>query len=241
MKHWQTRTEMILGSEALTRLASSRVAVFGVGGVGGHAAEALARSGIGSIDLIDMDDVEETNLNRQAVALHSTIGRMKTEVMRDRILDINPECRVTCHNIFYLPEMADSFDLSGYDYIIDAVDTVTAKLCLIEHAQKAGIPILCCMGTGNRLDPSKLSVTDLWLTTGDPLAKIMRHELKKRGITKLSVVSSAELPIKPRKAEDAPEVSEESTTGRNAPGSSAFVPAAAGLLLASKVVRDLIS
>lgn len=231
MELWKRRTEMIMGSEALLRLASSRVAVFGIGGVGGHAAESLARAGVGAIDLIDMDCVEETNINRQAVAARSTLGRMKTEVMRDRILDISPDCFVTCHNLFYLPEMADGFDLSVYDYVIDAIDTVTAKLCLIEHARGAGVPIISSMGTGNRLDPSKLMITDIMKTCDDPLAAVMRRELKKRGIYHLDVVFSEEHPVKPAVAD--------SDENHRTPGSSPFVPAAAGLLLSSYVVRKL--
>lgn len=225
------------------RLASSRVAVFGVGGVGGHAAESLARSGVGAIDLVDMDCVEETNLNRQAVALLSTIGRMKTEVMKERILDINPSCAVTCYNLFYLPEMADGFDLSVYDYIIDAIDTVTAKLCLIEHARKAGTPIISSMGTGNRMDPSKLRITDVAKTHDDPLAAVMRRELRKREITHLDVVFSEEIPVKPLPVSEEEDIRTEGEKkrARPAPASGAFVPAAAGLLLSSYVVRSLIA
>lgn len=222
---------MMLGSEPLKRLASARVAVFGVGGVGGHAAEALARSGVGAIDLIDKDTVEETNRNRQAVALCSTIGLLKTEVMKERILDINPECRVTCHNIFYLPENAEQFDLSVYDFILDAIDTVSAKLCLAVFAGQCGVPLIASMGTGNRMDPSKLTVTDISETSGDPLARNVRRELRKRGIDHLPVVFSLEPPVK---AVD-PLTGEHTFT----PGSSAFVPAAAGLLMASYAVRKL--
>lgn len=224
MENWKERTERIMGSAALETLAEKRVAVFGLGGVGGHAAEALARAGVGAIDLIDRDTVDETNRNRQLVALISTVGKAKTDVMRERILDIDPECRVTTHHLFYLPETAAEIDVSDFDFIIDAIDNVTAKLCLIERAKAAGVPLICSMGTGNRLDPSKLIVTDISKVTGDPLAKIMRKELKDRGLGHLTVVASTELPVK---------------TGTRSPGSSPFVPAAAGLLLASYVVREL--
>lgn len=224
MENWKERTERIMGSAALETLAEKRVAVFGLGGVGGHAAEALARAGVGAIDLVDRDTVDETNRNRQLVALISTVGKAKTDVMRERILDIDPECRVTTHHLFYLPETAAEIDVSDFDFIIDAIDNVTAKLCLIERAKAAGVPLICSMGTGNRLDPSKLIVTDISKVTGDPLAKIMRKELKDRGLGHLTVVASTELPVK---------------TGTRSPGSSPFVPAAAGLLLASYVVREL--
>ena len=224
MKNWQERTERIMGGEALSRLAEAHVAVFGLGGVGGHAAEALARAGVGALSLIDMDTVDETNLNRQLVALRSTIGRNKTDVLAERIADIDPDCRVTKYTMFYLPETADAIDISRFDYVIDAVDTVAAKICLVEKAREAGVPIICSMGTGNRLDPSKLTVTDISKTSVDPLAKVMRVELRKRGIEHQPVVFSEELPVK---------------TGTRAPGSASFVPAAAGLLLASHVVREL--
>lgn len=224
MKNWQERTQRIMGSEALSRLAEAHVAVFGLGGVGGHASEALARAGVGALSLIDMDTVDETNLNRQLVALRSTIGRNKTDVLAERIADIDPGCRVTKYTMFYLPETADAIDISRFDYVIDAVDTVAAKICLVEKAREAGVPIICSMGTGNRLDPSKLTVTDISKTSVDPLAKVMRVELRKRGIEHLPVVFSEELPVK---------------TGTRAPGSGPFVPAAAGLLLASHAVREL--
>ena len=230
METWQARTEMVIGSGAVSRLALSRIALFGVGGVGGSCADALARSGIGSIDLIDMDTVEETNLNRQFAARRSTLGRMKTEVMKEHILDINPSCLVTCRNIFYLPETASLIDLSGYDFIIDAIDTVTAKICLIEGAIKEGVPVISCMGTGNRLDPSKLTVTDISKTHTDPLSKVMRVELRKRGIEHLPVVFSEESPVKSLQGEK-----------QRTPGSAPFVPQSAGILLASYAVRSLIT
>ena len=225
-RNWLGRTEMITGSGALARLAVSRVAVFGLGGVGGHAVEALARSGIGALDLIDMDTVEETNLNRQLAALRSTVGKRKTEVLKERVLDINPDCRVTVHDLFYLPETAAAIDLSAYDFVVDAIDNMTAKLFLAEETGKLGVPLIASMGTGNRLDPSALCVTDISKTHDDPLAKNMRTGLRKRGIVHLPVVWSSEIPAK---------------TGAQTPGSAAFVPAAAGLLLASYVVRSIIS
>lgn len=224
MGYWKERTERVIGSEAACRLASSRVAVFGLGGVGGHAVEALARSGVGAIDLIDKDTVDETNINRQMCALHSTVGKRKTEVLRERILDINPECRVTVHDMFFLPQNADEIDFSLFDYVIDAVDTVTAKLCIVEKAKAAGTPVICSMGTGNRLDPSKLYITDLQKTRDDPLARDVRRELRKRGIEHVKCVCSSEIPVK---------------CGQT-PGSVAFVPACAGMLLASAAVRDII-
>lgn len=213
-----------MGSGAAKRLASSRVAVFGLGGVGGHAVEALARSGVGAIDIVDKDIFEETNLNRQLGALRSTLGKRKTEVFKERILDINPECTVTVHDMFYFPENADEIDLSVFDYVIDAVDTVTAKICLVERAMAAGTPIICSMGTGNRLDPSKLFVTDIQKTKDDPLARDVRKALRQRGINHVKCVCSSELPVK----------------CGHTPGSTAFVPAAAGLLLASEAVKDII-
>jgi len=221
---WLSRMEKVIGSGALERLAVCRVAVFGLGGVGGHCAEALARSGIGALDIIDMDTVDETNLNRQLVALKSTIGKRKTEVLKERILDINPDCKVTVHDLFYLPETASAIDLSSYDYVVDAIDNMTAKLFLAEETKRLGIPMIASMGTGNRMDPSKLMVTDIAKTHDDPLAKNMRTGLRKRGMEHLPVVWSSEIPVK---------------TEDPTPGSGPFVPAAAGLLLASYVVGSL--
>lgn len=220
-----SRTELLLGRESMERLARARVAVFGIGGVGGHVAEALARSGVGAIDLIDSDTVELSNLNRQIVALRSTIGKYKTEVMRDRILDINPDCKVEVHNCFYLPETKDEFDFMQYSYIVDAVDTVTAKIQLVMEAQEKGVPVICSMGAGNKLNPADFQVADLYDTSMCPLAKVMRRELKKRGVKKLKVVYSKEEPVQ--------------TESREFPGSLAFVPSVAGLILASEVVKDL--
>ena len=229
------RTEMLLGSEALTRLQSARVAVFGLGGVGGYAVEALARSGVGSLDLIDSDTVSVSNLNRQILATHSTVGMLKVDAARQRVQDINPACNVKTYPIFYTPDTADSFDFTQYDYIVDAIDTVTGKLALVERAKAAGTPIICCMGTGNKLDASALQVADISKTTMCPLARVMRKELTKRGIRHLKVVYSQEEALTPTGWEE-----EAAALGkRQIPGSVAFVPGAAGLLLAGEVVRDL--
>ena len=229
------RTEMLLGSEALTRLQSARVAVFGLGGVGGYAVEALARSGVGSLDLIDSDTVSVSNLNRQILATHSTVGMLKVDAARNRVLDINPACNVKTWPVFYTPDTADSFDFTQYDYIVDAIDTVTGKLALVERAKAAGTPIICCMGTGNKLDASAFQVADISKTTMCPLARVMRRELAKRGIRHLKVVYSQEEALTPTGWEE-----EAATLGkRQIPGSVAFVPGAAGLLLAGEVVRDL--
>lgn len=222
------RNLALIGPEKQAILARSRVAVFGLGGVGGHAAEALARCGIGALDLIDKDVVEPTNLNRQIVALHSTLGQPKAEVMRRRIQDINPACRVQAFSVFFLPETADQFDFCVYDYIVDAVDNVTAKLALCEKAAAANRPIISCMGMGNRLAPEQLCIADIYETSVCPLARVMRRELKKRGIPALKVIYSKE------EAQ-----ARFDTDGKPIISSMAFVPAAAGLLMASAVVRDL--
>ena len=229
------RTEMLLGSEALTRLQSARVAVFGLGGVGGYAVEALARSGVGSLDLIDSDTVSVSNLNRQILATHSTVGMLKVDAARQRVQDINPACNVKTYPIFYTPDTADSFDFTQYDYIVDAIDTVTGKLALVERAKAAGTPIICCMGTGNKLDASALQVADISKTTMCPLARVMRKELTKRGIRHLKVVYSQEEALTPTGWEE-----EAAALGkRQIPGSVAFVPGAAGLLMAGEVIRSL--
>lgn len=225
------RTRGVIGDEGMEKLKGSRVAVFGIGGVGGYVAEALTRSGIGAIDLIDKDVVSVTNINRQIVALRSTIGKYKTEVMRERIADINPDCKVTEHRIFYLPENADAFDLSGYDFVVDAIDTVSAKLELAVRTQALGIPFICCLGTGNKLDPTKLEIADISKTSICPLARVMRRELRVRGINHLPVLYSTELPIHSTVSEN----------GKPVPASTAFVPSAAGLIIASYVVRQIIS
>ena len=223
-----TRTELLLGSQAMDRLAGSRVAIFGIGGVGGFVCEALVRSGVGSFALIDSDIVSLTNLNRQIIATRKTIGRDKVEVMKERILDINPEAQVTTYKCFFLPENAQSIPFGEYDYIVDAMDTVTAKIELIMRAQENGIPIISSMGTGNKLDPSAFRIADLYKTNVCPLARVMRRELKKRGVKKLKVLYSEEKPI--RRYID-----------QSTPGSISFVPAAAGLMIGGEVIKDLIA
>ncbi|MBE5753537.1 MAG: tRNA threonylcarbamoyladenosine dehydratase [Clostridiales bacterium] len=228
----QSRTQALIGKSAVEKLKQSRVAVFGIGGVGGYVAEALARSGIGEIDLIDSDKVSISNMNRQIVALHSTVGKYKTEVMADRIKDINPNAKVNVYNIFYLPETEKEFDFSCYDYIVDAVDTVSAKLSIVERAYALDVPVISSMGAGNKLDPTAFEVEDIYKTSVCPLAKVMRRELKKRGVEKLKVVYSKE----------EPKLSEliDAETGKRAPASISFVPSVVGLIIASEVVKDLI-
>ena len=229
------RTEMLLGSEAIRRLQKARVAVFGLGGVGGYAVEALARSGVGSLDLIDSDTVSVSNLNRQLLATHSTVGMLKVDAARNRVLDINPDCIVRTSPVFYTPDTAGQFDFTQYDYIVDAIDTVTGKLALVERAKAADTPIICSMGTGNKLDASAFRVADISKTAMCPLARVMRKELSKRGIRHLKVVYSQEEALTPTGWEE-----EAAALGkRQIPGSVAFVPGAAGLLLAGEVVRDL--
>lgn len=229
-----SRTELLLGREALERLARARVAVFGVGGVGGYVVEALARSGVGALELVDNDTVSVSNLNRQILATVPDIGRPKVEVARERVLSINPRAEVVTHNCFFLPETAEQFNFSRYDYVVDAIDTMSGKLELVLRAQAAGVPILCSMGAGNKLDPSLFRVSDLSKTSVDPLARVMRQALRRRGITHLKCVWSPEPPLTPKGTPaDAP-------PGRHAPGSVAFVPPAAGLVLAGAVVRDLV-
>ena len=229
------RTAMLLGEDAVTRLQNARVAVFGIGGVGGYTVEALARSGIGQLDLIDSDTVSVSNINRQILATHSTVGMPKVEAAKARVLDINPECCVRTHQVFYTPETAHLFDFSEYDYIVDAIDTVTGKLALVQRAAEANTPIICCMGTGNKLDASAFQVADISRTSMCPLARIMRKELGKRGIKHLKVVYSQEEALSPTGWEE-----EAAALGkRQIPGSVAFVPGAAGLILAGEVIRDL--
>jgi len=231
MNERYSRTTLLLGEEAMNKLKSARVALFGVGGVGGYAAEALARGGIGSIDLIDMDTISESNINRQIIALSSTVGMSKVKAMQQRIAEINAEIIVRTYETFFLPENADDFDFTEYDYIIDAVDTVTAKLALAEKAKAAGTPIISSMGTGNKLDPTAFRVADISKTSVCPLARVMRRELKKRGITSLKVVYSEEIPLTP--SENLKE------HGRHLPGSISFVPGAAGLIIAGEVIKDI--
>ena len=236
MKEQFSRTEILLGEEAVSKLQKARVAVFGIGGVGGYTVEALARCGVGQLDLIDSDTVSISNINRQILATHSTVGMLKVEAAKNRVLDINPECTVRTYPIFYLPETAEQFDFTQYDYIVDCIDTVTGKLQLVERAVAAGTPIICSMGTGNKLDPAAFMVADISKTSMCPLARIMRKELKKRGINHLKVVYSQEEALTP---DVDPE--ELARTGkRQIPGSVAFVPGAAGLILAGEVVKDLI-
>lgn len=222
-----SRTQLLFGKEAMEKLAKSRVAVFGVGGVGGYVVEALARSGVGAIDLIDNDTVCLTNINRQLIATHKTVGRYKVDVAAERIAEINPECRVTAHKIFYLPETQHEFDFTEYDYIADAIDTVAGKLSLIENANRCGTRVISCMGAGNKTDPTAFKVADVYKTSVCPLARVMRRELKKRGIEHLKVVYSTEEPLKPESGE------------RGVPASCAFVPSVAGLIIAGEVIKDL--
>ena len=238
------RTRLLVGDEPLERLKNAKVAVFGVGGVGGYAVEALARSGIGTLHLFDDDTVSESNLNRQLAALHSTIGQPKAEVIAGRVRDINPSCQVKAIRLFYLPQNADKVDLSQYDYVVDCIDTVAAKLELVTRCNALQVKIISAMGTGNKFDPSALVVTDISKTQGCPLARTVRKELRKRGIHHLKVVYSTELPASPLRAADyePPQTTETrpgSTARRDTPGSTPFVPAAAGLLLASAVAREI--
>lgn len=255
MQNQFSRTEILLGKDAMDKLKASRVAVFGVGGVGGYVCEALARSGVGAFDLIDDDKVSLTNINRQIIATHRTVGQYKTEVMKERIYDINPEAKVRVHQCFFLPDNAEQFPFEEYDYIVDAVDTVTAKIELVMKAQEKNVPIISSMGAGNKLDAGRFQVADIYQTKVCPLAKVMRRELKKRGVEHLKVVYSEEIPIKPigNAADDAamdkPEYSgartmaeETKVVSRRAiPGSIAFVPSVVGLMIAGEVVKDLIS
>lgn len=233
------RTEMLLGVETMEKLKNAYVAVFGVGGVGGYVAEALARSGVGKFDLIDNDTVALSNINRQIIATHSSVGKYKVDVMKERILDINPKAEVNVHKCFYLPENSADFDFSKYTYIVDAIDTVTAKLELIVRANEANVPIISSMGTGNKLDPTKLEVTDIYKTEMCPLARVMRTELKKRGIKKLKVVYSKEQPIKIQKNEIHQITSSNQGRIKDVPGSVAFVPSVAGLIIAGQVINDV--
>ena len=235
MKEELLRTAMLLGEDAVEKLTRARVALFGIGGVGGYTLEALARAGIGQLDLIDSDTVSRSNINRQILATQSTVGMPKVEAGKRRVLDINPDCLVRTWEIFYTPETADQFDFRSYDYIVDAIDTVTGKLQLVKAAQEAGTPIISCMGTGNKLDASAFEVSDISKTTMCPLARIMRKELAKRGIKHLKVVYSKEEALSPTGWEE-----EAKLLGkRQIPGSVAFVPGAAGLILAGEVIRDL--
>ncbi len=234
MKEQYIRTAMLLGEDGIENLQKRKVAIFGLGGVGGYVAEALARSGIGALDLIDHDTVAESNLNRQIIATYDTIGRPKTEVMKERITTINKDCVVRVYPEFYLPEKASLFPFEEYDYVVDAIDTVTAKIDLAVRMEQMGVPFISCMGTGNKLNPAMLEVADIYKTSVCPLAKVMRRELKARGVKRLKVVYSKEEAITPYKLAE-----EREDTRKATPGSTAFVPAAAGLLIASEVVKDL--
>lgn len=233
-----SRTQMLFGREGMEKLFSSRVAIFGIGGVGGYTVEALARSGIGALDLIDPDVVCSSNLNRQIIALHSTVGQYKVDAARGRILDINPDIRVNCFKTFFLPDTADQFCFGDYDYVVDAIDTVTGKLALAECAYRAGVPIISSMGAGNKVDAASFEVADIYETSVCPLAKVMRRELKKRNIPKLKVVYSKEKALTPIAEEGAADEKKEGR--RQTPGSTAFVPSVAGLIIAGEVVRDIL-
>ena len=243
-----SRTQLLYGEEAMKKLASARVAVFGIGGVGGYVVEALARSGIGALDLIDDDKVCLTNINRQIIATRKTIGQYKVDVAAERVHDINPDCLVTAHKTFFLPETQDQFDFTKYDYVVDAMDTVTGKLAIIEKAKEAGVPVISSMGAGNKLNPAMFEVADIYKTSVCPLAKVMRHECKKRGIKSLKVVYSKEKPIRPY--EDLsiscrtncvcpPGTERKCTQRRDIPGSVAFVPSVVGLIIAGEVLNEL--
>lgn len=238
-----SRTELLIGQAALEKLQNSRVAIFGVGGVGGYVCEALVRSGVGHFDLIDNDTVSLTNINRQIIALHSTIGKLKVDVMKERMLDINPDVDVLVHPCFYLPETADQFDFSNYDYVVDAIDTVTGKIEIIVQADAHQVPVISSMGAGNKLNPAMMEVSDIYKTSVCPLARVMRRELKKRHIKHCKVVYSKEKAIQTSQASLEKYVadSEENFTKKSIPGSTAFVPSVAGLILASEVIKDLIT
>ena len=234
-----SRTELLFGSEALAKLKKAHVAVFGIGGVGGHVVEALARSGVGSFDLIDNDTVALTNINRQIIATLDTVGQPKVEVMRQRILSINPEAEITLHQCFFLPENKDEFDFSKYDYVVDAVDTVAAKIAIVLAAKEAGVPVISSMGAGNKVNPAMFEVADIYKTSIDPLARVMRQAMKKHHIKKLKVVYSKELPL--LQAEELKEECHAEAPKRRAlPGSNAFCPSVAGLIIASEVIKELV-
>lgn len=228
------RTEMLIGTEGMERLKSARIAIFGIGGVGGYTAEALARSGVGALDLIDNDTVSESNLNRQIIALRSNIGQYKTDIAKARINDINSDCKVTAHNLFFMPDTADSIDFSQFDYVVDAIDTITGKIEIIMRAKAAGVPVISSMGAGNKLDPTAFEVADIYKTSVCPLARVMRREMKKRGVDSLKVVYSREKTISPKISGIT------QPSGKAVAGSCAFVPSVAGLIIASEVVKDLV-
>lgn len=244
-----SRTELLIGRDGVLKLKEARVAIFGIGGVGGYVVEALARSGVGSFDLIDDDKVCLTNINRQIIATRKTVGEYKVDVMKERILEINPEAKVMTHQCFYLPETASEFDFSKYTYVVDAVDTITAKIDIILNSQQEKTPVISCMGAGNKLDPQQLKIADIYQTSMCPLAKVMRRELKKRGVKRLDVLYSTEKPIKPLKDTSAScrtdcicpkDTQRTCLIRREIPGSVAFVPPAAGLIIASEIVKNII-
>lgn len=244
-----SRTELMLGKDAMDKLASSRVAVFGIGGVGGYAVEALARSGVGQLDLIDDDRVCLTNINRQIYATRRTVGKYKVEVAAERIAEINPDAKVNVYKTFFTPDTADAFDFSAYDYVADAIDTVTGKIALVMNAQAVGTPVISCMGAGNKLDPTAFEVADVYSTSVCPLARVMRTELKKRGVKSLKVVYSKEKPIVPEETAELsckyhcicpPGTVRKCTVRRQIPASNAFVPSVAGLIMAGEIIKDLI-
>ena len=227
------RTEALIGEDALNKLKNAHVAVFGVGGVGGYVVEALARSGIGALTLIDNDTIKESNINRQIIALHSTIGEMKTEAFIKRICDINPDTKVNVQNLFFLPETREEVDFTSFDYVVDAIDTVSGKITIAEECNKHSIPLISSMGTGNKLDPTAFEISDIYKTSVCPLARVMRYELRKRGVKKLKVLYSQEEPLKPQNEE-------KNETGRAVPASISFVPSVAGLIIGAEVIKDLI-
>ncbi|MBR5164630.1 MAG: tRNA threonylcarbamoyladenosine dehydratase [Ruminococcus sp.] len=234
MREEFVRTAMIFGETAMTKLAASRVAVFGVGGVGGHVVEALARSGVGALDLIDNDRVAPSNINRQIVAVHSTIGMLKVEAAELRVRDIAPDCKVRTYPTFFMPETADEFDFTQYDYVVDAIDTVTGKIEIIMRAKAAGVPVISSMGAGNKVDPTAFEVADIYKTSVCPLSRVMRREMKKRGVKSLKVVYSKEEALTPIAG-----LCEDSGSRRSTPGSNAFVPSVAGLIIAGEVIKEL--
>ena len=229
------RIRLLIGKEKTDRLEKARVAVFGVGGVGGNCVEALVRSGIGGIDIFDDDDVSVSNINRQIIALHSTVGKAKVDVMKDRIHDINPNCSVHVYKMFFLPNNSNDIDFGQYDYVVDAIDTVSGKIEIIMKAKEAGVPVISSMGTGNKLHPEMLKIEDIYKTSVCPLARVMRHEMKKRNVESLKVLYSQEKPIEPI------EVVKNADSGKIIPGSSAFVPPTAGMIIASQVIRDILN
>ena len=237
MENQFSRTERLLGKENMEKLAAARVCIFGIGGVGGYVAEALARSGVGHLELVDDDVVCLSNLNRQIIATHETLGRYKVDVMKERILSINPDAEVTVHKCFYLPETRAQFDFTYFDYVVDAIDTVAGKIALVLQAEESGTPVISSMGAGNKLDPTAFHVADIYQTSVCPLAKVMRRELKKRGVKKLKVVYSKEQPVAVQNGEE----SLQSSPRRTIPGSIAFVPSVVGLIIAGEVVKDLVN